>query len=69
MGEYYSAKEAAKVLQLNYHTLLARVRGNPDKYKYKVMRVGWEVLFLKSDIDARAAKDDITSEAMEEAAR
>lgn len=69
MGEYYSAKEAAEVLQLNYHTLLARVRGNPDKHKYKVMRVGWEVLFLKSDIDARAARDDTASETMEAAAR
>lgn len=69
MGEYYSAKEAAKVLQLNYHTLLARVRDNPGKYKYKVMRVGWEVLFLKSDIDARAARNDTASETMEAAAR
>lgn len=49
---YYTAKEAADILNMNYHTLLSRAR----KGTFPCERIGWAVLFRKDDIDA-AARD------------
>lgn len=63
MSEYYTAREAAAVLQLKYHTFLARAHAG----KYEFEKVGWAILFLKSSID-KAAKNDPSSEAVEKTA-
>ena len=47
MEEYYTAREAAEMLGLKYHTFMARVR----KGQYNRVKAGWAVLFPKRDID------------------
>lgn len=65
MGEYYSAKEAAAVLQLKYTTLLSRAR----RGEYRFVKIGWAILFPKKHIDEKAAKDGSANENMETATR
>lgn len=64
MGHWYTAKEAAALLNLNYHTLLARAR----RGKYDAEKFGWSVMFPKSTID-KAAKNASSSQAVEKTAR
>ena len=46
--DYYTASQAAELLKLNYHTLLARARrGEIPSEKF-----GWSVMFKKETIDA-----------------
>lgn len=57
MEEYYTAQQAAEVLGLKYHTLLARSRRNPDQYPH--VRVGWAILFTREGIDRHADLRDM----------
>jgi excisionase family DNA binding protein len=46
--KYYTAKEAAERLGVNYHTLLSRAR----RGAIRSYRFGWSVMFGKDEIDA-----------------
>ena len=46
--KYYTAKETAEKLGVNYHTLLARAR----RGTIRCYRFGWVVMFSKEEIDA-----------------
>ncbi len=50
MDQYYTAAEAARILGLNYHTFMYRVR----KGRYDHDRVGWSKVFDKNYIDGIA---------------
>lgn len=50
MHHYITATQAAKVLGLRYHTLMARVR----RGRYSPVKVGVQFLFKKSDIEKEA---------------
>ncbi len=52
--QFYTAKEAAALLGLKYHTLLARAHKSPTKYPHE--KIGWALVFHKNEIDKRAAK-------------
>jgi hypothetical protein len=66
MDKYYTAREAAAVLGLNYHTFLARVR----RGQYTGEWAGNQILFLKSSIDLKATTSNATDQLrMEETAR
>lgn len=49
LDDYYTPKEAAKILGLKYPTLMARIR----KGKILHQRIGWSVLIPKSEVDFR----------------
>lgn len=46
-SEYITAKQAAEILGLKYHTLLARVRSG----SIKAERIGWAVVFKPEEIE------------------
>ena len=46
--EYYTAKETAEKLNINYHTLLSRAR----RGVIRSYRFGWSVMFSKDEVDA-----------------
>lgn len=48
--EYYTAKEAASILGLKYHTLLARAK----RGRYPFIKIGWAMLFPKWEVDKHA---------------
>lgn len=51
MDGFYTAKEAAEKLGLNYHTFMARTK---KRGMYPFQRAGWVLLFSKQDIDQHA---------------
>jgi hypothetical protein len=53
MKDYYIAQDAAKVLGLEYHTFMARVR----KGLYPYEKPGRDMFFLKTIIDKAAAEE------------
>lgn len=65
MNEYYTAKQAAAVLGLKYHTLLARAHAG----RYSFVKIGWAILFPKNKIDEEAVGNAATSKIVERSAR
>jgi excisionase family DNA binding protein len=48
--EFYTARQAAERLGINYHTLLSRAR----RGAIKCYRFGWSVMFDKKEVDDAA---------------
>ena len=63
---FYTAREAAELLGLKYHTLLARAHKKPGKYPHE--KIGWAMVFHKEAID-KAVKNATTRKAVAGAAR
>lgn len=63
--EYISAREAAALMGLKYHTLLSRIR----RGKIEAKRIGWAVLIRREDATTGALKNEHRYKAVAEAAR
>lgn len=60
MSEYYSAREAAAVLKLRYHTFMYRAH----KGWYKFEKVDRTMLFSREDINEKAGINASASKAL-----
>ena len=63
LSDYYTAKEAASIVGLKYHTFIYQAHHG----RYKYIRWGRIVLFPKNEID-KAAKNATSSQDMESSA-
>ena len=52
--EYISAREAASLMGLKYHTLLSRVR----RGKIAAKKIGWAILIRRTDATTGAQKNE-----------